>query len=183
MTDQANKNRPGEQVDNDQLFSRQQTFVESSQSPQAPIIIVTGIRTPENMGSILRHADAVGCNRVIFVESENMATNKKMSRIARSADKHIQIDYLTREQFFKSIRDLPELIALEITTTSKDIFSSELPRDCCFIVGSERYGIAADILQRCRRAVHIPMYGINASMNVSHALTVALFEWRRQHPQ
>lgn len=181
MTNKPDNKRPGEQVSHDELISRHRSFVESSTSVNAPVIIVTGIRTPENMGSILRHADAAGCNKVIFIESENMETNKKMSRIARSADQHIQIEYLTREQFFKTVHKLPELIALEITTTSKDIFQTSLPANCCFVVGSERYGIAADILQRCRRAVHIPMYGNNASMNVSHALTIALFEWCRQH--
>ena len=181
MTDKDPEERPGEQVDDEALFSRQQKFVSNLDAPAAPIIIVTGIRTPENMGSILRHADAAGSDKVIFVESENMSTNKKMSRIARSAEKHIQIDYLSREQFFKTSHELPELIALEITSTSRNIFKTVLPMRCCLVVGSERYGIAADILMRCRRSVHIPMYGINASMNVSHALTIALFEWGRQH--
>ncbi|WP_373693577.1 hypothetical protein [Limnofasciculus baicalensis] len=37
------------------------------------------------------------------------------------------------------------------------------------------------MLEHCQQAVQIPMYGVNGSMNVTHALAIVLFEWRIQH--
>jgi tRNA G18 (ribose-2'-O)-methylase SpoU len=37
------------------------------------------------------------------------------------------------------------------------------------------------LLQKCEKSIYIPMKGHNKSMNVSHALTIVLGEWTRQH--
>jgi tRNA G18 (ribose-2'-O)-methylase SpoU len=84
------------------------------------------------------------------------------------------------EQFLQAQDSFQPLIALEITSTSRAIFSAELPADCAFVIGNERHGIPKAILSVCQQAIHIPMYGTNGSMNVTHALGVALYEWRRQ---
>src|SRR5665648_19596 len=47
-------------------------------------------------------------------------------------------------------------------------------------LGNERNGLPEEILQKCHQKVHIPMTGKCKSMNVSHALAVAIFEWQRQ---
>ncbi|MBI3915340.1 MAG: hypothetical protein HY327_14280 [Chloroflexi bacterium] len=57
----------------------------------------------------------------------------------------------------------------------------QLPKPCAFLIGNERGGIPASILAECQRAIQIPMYAVNGSMNVPDALAIARFEWRRQH--
>jgi tRNA G18 (ribose-2'-O)-methylase SpoU len=90
-------------------------------------------------------------------------------------------DVYSAERFLDERETFQPLIALELTSTSRAIFTTELPADCTFVIGSERHGIPAALLSACDSAIHIPMYGTNGSMNVTHALGVALFEWRRQH--
>jgi len=41
-----------------------------AQQKPAPDIICDGIQTPQNFGSILRVADALGCNNIILLDSE-----------------------------------------------------------------------------------------------------------------
>lgn len=172
----------GEQIDGQLLYERQQQANKQNSTIIAPIIVAIGLRSPDNIASILRLADAAYSDRVIFV-SEDMNTiefNNKIKRISRDTDKNIHIEQYEIEDFLKIIPGLPELIAIEITTQSKDIFKTQLQDNCCFVVGSESRGIKKSILNKCKTAVHIPMYGINGSMNVSHALAISLFEWRRQ---
>jgi len=181
MTTPEAPGKAGVQLDDEELFLRQQRFVADKRPAAGPLIIAIGMRTPENMGSILRHADAAGCPEVLFVDVEQRPAAKKLSRIARSADKHVQFSFLSTAELLSRIDTLPPLVAVEITSRSTDIFHTPLPASCGLVVGCERFGIPESVLGRCSLAVHIPMYGINGSMNLSHALTLAMFEWRRQH--
>lgn len=146
-----------------------------------PIILAAGLQTPENIGGVLRLADAAGSPRVIFVNADVPQQHNRLRRTARGCDALVEWEYWTPEQFQSQASALPRLIALELTTASTNIFESTLPTPCALVVGSEQHGIPAPILARCEGAVHIPMYGANGSMNVTHALAIALFEWRRQN--
>ena len=104
-----------------------------------------------------------------------------MTRLARNSDSQLQIDEMSRDELLLAGNCLPPLVAVEITSRSTDLYQTPLPVNCALLVGGERHGIDDALLKYCQAAVHIPMQGINSSMNVSHALTLALFEWRRQH--
>ena len=73
------------------------------------------------------------------------------------------------------------LIAIETCSEAKNIYKTTLPIDAAFIVGNEKYGISEELLSRTHQQVFIPMPGPVKSLNVSHALSIALFEWYRQN--
>ena len=171
-----------EQLDGQALYERQKTLRTNSAFPTGPLIVAAGLQAPENMGSVLRLADAVGSRRVLFVGSnDSRTTRSRLRRTARNCDTSIQWEFCSLEEFVAQVDQTQPLLALELTTDSKSIFEVALPGSCTFVIGSERYGLSALILAKCNQAVHIPMYGVNGSMNVTHALAIALFEWRRQH--
>ena len=174
--------RAGTQIDSQTLYERQKESLQLKLCDQAPVIIATGLRTPDNIASVLRLADAANSTRVIFVtqEKDRLEFNHKIQRLSRSTEKNIKIEQYDVEEFNNLIDLLPVMIAIEITTRSKSIFESLLPDECCLVIGSESNGVYDQILEKCNSAVHIPMYGKNGSMNVSHALAISLFEWRRQ---
>jgi len=171
----------GEQLDSHLLYARQKKFHTEHRYQTAPIIIAAGLQVPENLGSVLRLADAAGSQQVIFISDDITRSLKQIQRTARSADALVNWEVWSQEKFLQSTDALQPLIAVELTTTSSSIFETELPEKCALVIGSEQHGIPTSILAQCQRAVHIPMYGVNGSMNVTHALAIALFEWRRQH--
>ncbi len=171
----------GFQLDSQLLYERQKA-TRAAQAQVGPIIVAVGLQVPENIGSVLRLADAAGSAKAIFLDSGASATAlKRIRRMARNADALVKWEFLTVENFSEQIDSYPPLIALELTTGSTSIFAAALPNPCALVVGSERFGVPETLLAKCQRAVHIPMYGVNGSMNVTHALAIALFEWRRQH--
>lgn len=171
----------GKQLRGDALFSHQQKQAEKfAQKKPAPDIICDGIQTPQNFGSILRVADALGCSNIILLDNELDLSHKKLSRLARSTEQHLNISQCSLQQFLTLHQRYHSLFALEITTESSNLFSSDI-NDCDgIIIGHEAQGVRQDLLDICSRAIHLPMYGKNGSMNVSHALAVFLYEWRRQ---
>ena len=72
------------------------------------------------------------------------------------------------------------IAALEITDQSRPLHNSDICQIDAVIIGHESTGIRQRVLDICEQAIHIQMYGINGSMNISHALAIFLFEWRRQ---
>jgi len=170
----------GEQLDGKELYERQKTLRASQKILPAPTIMAVRLKVSENIGAILRLADAVGSPRVIFLNDQDHNI-RQVHRAARNAEAFVKWDVMDLEEFLKDVTSLHPLVALELTTASTDIFSTQLPEHCTFVVGSERHGIPRELLAHCQQAVHIPMFGVNGSMNVTHALAVGLFEWRRRH--
>lgn len=172
-------NNAGIRTDSQTLFEQQQKIKKIS----APLIIAIDPQTPANVGSIYRLADATASPKIIFIQKtfNSFENNKTIRRISRNTQTCIDTEYWSYEKFDTEYLSLPALIAIEITSQSKNIFNTSLPESCGFVLGSERNGVPDKILQKCASAVHIPMYGQNGSMNVSHALSISLYEWHRQH--
>lgn len=172
----------GEQLDSQLLYERQKMFRVSQTSLPGPTIIAAGLQVPENIGSVLRLADVAGSRKVVFINSDGPSFSQtRIHRTARNCDAFVKWELWSPEKFLEQAGSFQPLIALELTTSSTSIFTKILPNPCALMIGSERHGIPAPLLSACQQAVHIPMYGVNGSMNVTHALAIALFEWRRQH--
>lgn len=172
-------NKAGTALDSEVLYQQQLEITK----PCGPIIIAVDLQTPSNVGSIFRLADACAAEKIIFVEHKpaTFKNNKTVIRTSRNTSNKVTAEYWSHDKFHAEYQSLPTIIALELTDKAENIFSSTLPKDCSIIIGSERYGISDDILKKCHRAVKIPMFGHNGSMNVSHALAICLYEWHRQH--
>jgi len=173
---------PGHQLEGRALYERQKAFRASQTFVPAPPIVAAGLQLPVNMGSLLRLADAAGSQQVIFAgtkSSPSMLTG--LRRTASNCDTLVDWKICPMDDFIQQAESFQPLVALELTNESHNLYEIELPQHCTFVIGSERYGIPDSILALCQQAVYIPMYGVNGSMNVTHALAIALFEWRRQH--
>jgi len=164
------------QIKGQALFQRQQ----ENKNFNGPVIVCDGLQSPENLGSILRVADAAGSPKIVLLDSGLDLANKKLSRLARSTDKHLDIQHLTFQQFKESRNQYNALYALEITDQSHNAFATNITGCDAIVLGHEAGGIREELLALCDMALHLPMYGVNGSMNISHALAVYLFEWRRQ---
>ena len=177
----------GVQWTGQELYERQRQVVVARNPAFDVRVAAIGLQAHANVGAVLRVADAAGCSQVLFVDRQmNVHLNRKAANISRQSENLVPWLSLTTHEFVEVATavpaTLPPLIALELTTASHNLFTHELPPQCTFVIGSERDGIPADVLGRCQFAVHIPMYGLNGSMNVTHALAVALFEHRRRYP-
>jgi len=171
----------GTQLDGQTLYRRQKYLRDTFKYPPAPVIVGDNLRIPENIGSVLRLADAAGSKKVILINNQNDQNLNRIRRTARNCDVLVEWESITYDRFLNDhIPYLPPLIAIEITSASTSIFETALPTQCCLVIGNEKHGISPILLEQCQQAVHIPMFGVNSSINVTHALAIVLFEWRRQ---
>ncbi len=164
----------GQQLSSDELHLRQQ---QQHVTVPGPMVVAVGIQNHRNQGMIFRLCDAIQCSEILFVDTPPR-NNRRVRHIARHSQRHVNNRFLTLNKFLELA--LPPLVALEITAHSSDLYATELPQKMALVVGGEQDGIPASVLERCQYAVHIPMFGVNSSMNVATALAIALYEWHRR---
>ncbi len=152
------------------------TFFEQ-QEFDGPTIILDGLLTPDNIGSVLRLAGNMGCKKVIITERIELSENR-IKKIARNSLQYLEIIFLTYQEITEHF---PLLIAIETSSEARNIYKTSLPLNSTFIVGNEKYGISEQLLSLCSQQIYIPMPGQVKSLNVSHALSITLFEWYRQN--
>ncbi len=134
------------------------------------------------MGAVLRLAGNIGALKTIFISADAHHFRKfKINRTASGAAEKIQWQTIDGpDELAGHIPSGYKLIALETSKTAKEIFHFNFPRKTAFLIGNEVTGIRDDLLKKANQVLYIPLPGLISSLNVTHALSVALFEWYRQ---
>ncbi len=130
------------------------------------------IRSPFNVGSIFRTAEAMGCESVYI--SPN-CTDPSQSKAIRSGMGCIETLGYTR----CSLDELPEdkpIFVLETGGTPIQEFN--FPKEGIVIIGSEELGVSPEALRKATYGtVSIPMTGLKASLNVGVAFGILMQAW------
>jgi len=145
-----------------------------------PIIAAWQIINPENIGNLIRLADNVGAAEVFILGEDFQLRMSSIKKTAGLSFKNVRLTFIAPEDFFVQVSPDYQVVAIETSEDSMNVFAEKLPEKIVFLLGNERNGLPDEILKKCSCKVHIPMTGKCKSMNVSHALAVALFEWQRQ---
>ncbi len=159
-------------------FFNQESF--EMKEDMRPYVIGVELRSPDNVGAIIRLADNIGAKKAFFIGESDSYRNRKIGRKASSAGKSMNWDITTLEKIKEEIPQDYTWIAIETAAGATNLYTTQLPEKCVFIAGNERFGMNDDFLKNCDQKVYIPMPGFTKSMNVSHAMSVTLFEWYRQ---
>ncbi len=148
----------------------------------SPIIVADNLRTPENMGLILRLAANVNaCVTLFLSDNDSKFKTSKIKRTSSGASEKINWKIIKTSELMSYIPEDYTLIALETSKDSKSIFSFRFPKKSVIIVGNEVLGIQKKLLDISQCKVHIPVPGKLSSLNVTHALSIALFTWFEQN--
>ena len=130
------------------------------------------IRSPFNLGSIFRSAEAFGVDKVYL---SPFCTDPRQTRALRSGMGCIEMLGWER----KTLSDLPhELPVFALETGGTPISEFVFPNRGIGLSGSEELGLRPHALARAEYGrVSIPMKGLKASLNVGVAFGVLLAAW------
>ena len=130
------------------------------------------IRSPFNMGSIFRTAEAMGAEKVYI---SPCCVDPEQPRAISSAMGCIETMGYTRAALNELPPDIP-VFALE--TGGTDINEFVFPKQGICIIGSEELGVSPEALKRADYGrVTIPMKGLKASLNVGVAFGILMQKW------
>lgn len=148
----------------------------------APLIVVLdGVEDPQNVGAILRSAEAAGASGVIRQARHAAPLHGATAKASAGAVTHVRI--ATVVNIARAVEELKDLgvwtIGLD-ASASDPYYDVDYTLPTAFVVGAEGTGLRRLVRERCDRLVAIPMAGQVASLNVSVSTGVALFEAVRQ---
>lgn len=158
------------------------------------ILIIHNVRSAHNAGALLRTADGLGVEKVIFsgyTPYPLAQADSRLPHIAQKAARAINKTALGAEmsvnwQRTDSILDyLNELngagwtvAALEQTSSAKSLDKYAPPERIALIVGSEIGGLEPKLLKNTSLHLEITMHGKKESLNVAAAGAIALYHLR-----
>jgi TrmH family RNA methyltransferase len=144
------------------------------------VLVVEAIEKPGNLGTILRSADAAGCDAVIVCDPVTDIFNPNVVRASTGVLFSVP---LVVEESTRVLAWLQEKKIRTIATTpaAEKIYSDvDLQGPLAVVMGSEQYGLSKFWLENCDVPVRIPMAGQADSLNVAMATIITLFEAVRQ---
>lgn len=131
-----------------------------------------------NIGSMFRIADAARLEKIFFYQCDINFEHKKITKVARSTNQYVDFEIINDIQLIANLKKDYEIIALDKTSESIDYTTfqqKDSTKKILLIIGSEKFGVNDELLKITETAIHLPMLGVNTSMNVSVATGIAVF--------
>ncbi|HQQ93738.1 MAG TPA: 23S rRNA (guanosine(2251)-2'-O)-methyltransferase RlmB [Bacteroidia bacterium] len=163
-------------------FDLQDSLAEVFESGKTPLVMVLDrVTDVRNFGAIARSAECAGADMIVIPSRGSAQINGDAIKTSAGALHRIRV---CREDNLKDSLDYLKESGLQVVAchekTEKLIYDVDFKKPTAIILGSEENGISKEYLRRCDEEVKIPMPGHTASLNVSVAAGVILFEAVKQ---
>ncbi len=162
-------------VDLDDLLAR------ARERNEAPFLLaLDGIEDPHNLGAVIRTAEAAGAHGVIIPRRRAVGLTPTVARVSAGATAYLPVAAVTN-----LVAALERVKREGLWVVGADPEGSErydeggLVPPIVLVLGSEGRGLHRLVRERCDRVVRIPLRGHVASLNVSVAAALLLFEVAR----
>lgn len=145
------------------------------------LIVLDGVEDPHNLGAIIRTAEGAGADGIVIPERRASGVTPAVVKASAGASEYLPIAKVTNLG-----RALEEIKSHNIWTVGLDQHGGqqydqlEYRMDCALVLGAEGHGLHQHVREKCDYLVSIPMLGKIASLNVSVAAGVVMYEVVRQ---
>jgi 23S rRNA (guanosine2251-2'-O)-methyltransferase len=145
------------------------------------IVLLDGVTDVRNFGAIARTCECAGVDAIVIPNHNSVSVNA--DAVKTSAGALLNISVCKETSITEAIRFLKNCGYKVVAATEKaamNYTSSDYANPVALVLGGEDYGISSDNLRICDEMVKIPVLGNIASLNVSAAAAVLLYEVVRQ---
>ena len=154
--------------------------LEGLESP-ALIVVLDGVQDPHNLGAIVRTAHAAGADAVVIPERRSAGLTEAASKAAAGAAEYLPV--ISVKNLNRCIEQLKAsnfwIYGLD-ERAPQTYLESEFDGNVALVLGGEGKGLHRLAAEKCDFLVRIPVAGQIASLNVSVAAGVTLFEVLRK---
>ncbi len=143
-------------------------------------VLMDAVHKSHNIAAILRTCDATGAFRAHAVDPEGDVSRSHMA--AGGTGRYVGLDlHDTVHQACGILKsDGFRIVAAHFSDKAQDYREYDYTRPTAFLLGAELDGVSAVGAEFADAHVVIPMEGLVASLNVSVAAAILLYEARRQ---
>jgi 23S rRNA (guanosine2251-2'-O)-methyltransferase len=145
------------------------------------VLILDGIEDPQNLGSLIRTADAAGAHGVIIPERRAAGLTETVAKVSAGAVEYVPVARVTN--IGRTLEELKEK-GFWVVGTHQDgrqlYHEAKLTGPLAVVIGSEGKGIGRLVAEKCDFMVRLPMLGHVTSLNAAVAGAILVYEIRRQ---
>jgi 23S rRNA (guanosine2251-2'-O)-methyltransferase len=144
-------------------------------------VLLDEIEDPQNLGAILRSADAAGAHGVVIPKNRSAEVTPSVVKASAGAAEHVlTVKVANLNDAIRKLKDAGAWVYGADAQGGKPFTEADFKRPCVIVIGNEGKGLRRLVKENCDESLSIPMYGKVASLNASVSAALLLFEVVRQ---
>ena len=144
-------------------------------------VVLDGVEDPHNLGAIIRSAHAAGADALVVPERRSAPLSETVAKAAAGALEYLPV--VRVKNINRALAALKQagfwIFGLD-ERGAQDYEQADLVSPTALVLGGEGKGLHRLTAERCDALLRIPMAGRIASLNVSVAAGIVLFEAAKQ---
>lgn len=147
-----------------------------------PVLMLDHLQDPQNVGTLLRAAEAAGIGGVILARDRAAEITPAVVNASAGAVEHLRIAQVTNlTQAARQLKDAGWWVAvLDDTPSAQPLFEATIPDPTLLVVGAEGAGVSPGLAKEADLVLKIPMVGKVSSLNAATAGSIAIYELVRR---
>ncbi len=160
-------------------------LVNSQRQPEPPFfLLLDALQDPQNLGSLLRTAEAMGVHGVVIPSRQAAQITPTVVHASSGASEHLLIAQYNLAQAIERMKQLDIWIyGLDQAPSSKTPVELRFDLGLALVVGNEGTGMRQLVRQSCDELLRLPMVGKIESLNAAVAGSIALYLVRQARLQ
>lgn len=145
------------------------------------LLMLDQIEDPHNLGALARSAEAAGALGLVIPQDRSVQVTPIAEKAASGALSLVPVAKVVNiSRALEQAKKAGFWVYGLDGDAKDDLFKEKFSGKVCLVVGAEGKGLRDGVTKHCDKLLRIPMAGKTASLNVSVAGGVALFEVVRQ---
>jgi 23S rRNA (guanosine2251-2'-O)-methyltransferase len=145
------------------------------------VVILDGVEDPHNFGAVVRTAEACGATGVVVPERHSAPVTTTVIKAAAGAMSHVPV--VRVKNLVSAIDQLKKrglwIVAVD-PSGDRSWTEFDYKGPIALVLGGEHRGVRRLVKEHCDVVVRLPMKGKIASLNISVAAGIVLYEVMRQ---
>jgi len=145
------------------------------------IVLLDGVTDVRNFGAIARTCECAGADAIVIPSRNSVSVNADAVKTSAGALHTLPVcKESSINESIKFLKNCGFKVVAATEKAKKDYTTIDYSLPTAIVMGGEDMGIAMDNLRICDEMVNIPILGNIASLNVSAAAAVLMYEVVRQ---
>ena len=145
------------------------------------LVLLDGVDDPHNLGAAIRTAHAAGAAAVLIPERRAVGVTEVAAKAAAGALEYLPVVRVGNVNRALEILKERGFWIYGFDERGRSIYDeTDFASPAVFVLGGEGKGLHHQVREHCDLVLRIPLEGRIASLNVSVAAGVVLFEWKRR---
>ncbi len=145
-----------------------------------PVICLDRLQDPRNLGAVARVADGVAAAGIVIARRGSPGVTGAVCKTSAGAIEHVRLAQVENlASFLHDAKGPARWVVGADEDAAEDYREIEWDTGAIVVIGAEGEGLRPRVRSMCDRLVRIPMAGHVASLNLSVATALLLFETSR----